>query len=316
MPASDSRRVLLVTHPSRPDAAAVAAEFAVLLANAGVVSAVPSDQVDMLRGAPVIDIGAFGGGSHGDHTALQAAGIELVVVLGGDGTILWGAEMARAAGVPLLGLNLGHVGFLAEAEQEGLTEVATAVAARAYRVEERLAIDVEVHDRSGARTFASWALNEASIEKDSGTRMIDILVSIDEHPLSRWGTDGLVLATPTGSTAYAWSAGGPVVWPDVEALLVVPNAAHALFTRPLVIAPSSTIRVELIDRRAQRAHVWCDGRRHAALAAGATVTVRRSTAPVLLARLRSPAFVARLVGKFDLPVQGWRHTERDRGQQS
>ena len=316
MPASDSRRVMLVTHPSRPDAAAVAAEFAVLLANAGVVSAVPSDQVDMLRGAPVIDIGAFGGGSHGDHTALQAAGIELVVVLGGDGTILWGAEMARAAGVPLLGLNLGHVGFLAEAEQEGLTEVATAVAARAYRVEERLAIDVEVHDRSGARTFASWALNEASIEKDSGTRMIDILVSIDEHPLSRWGTDGLVLATPTGSTAYAWSAGGPVVWPDVEALLVVPNAAHALFTRPLVIAPSSTIRVELIDRRAQRAHVWCDGRRHAALAAGATVTVRRSTAPVLLARLRSPAFVARLVGKFDLPVQGWRHTERDRGQQS
>ena len=312
-PAMDSRRVLMVTHPSRPDAAAVAAEFAALLANAGVVSVVPSEQVDMLRGAPVIDIGAFSGSKQGDHDALLAAGIELVVVLGGDGTILWGAEMARAAGVPLLGLNLGHVGFLAEAEQEGLAEAATAVAYRAYRVEERLAIDVDLHSADGAQAFSSWALNEASIEKDSGTRMIDIMVSIDDHPLSRWGTDGLVLATPTGSTAYAWSAGGPVVWPDVEALLVVPNAAHALFTRPLVIAPTSVIRVDLMDRRSQRAHVWCDGRRHAPLAAGDALTVRRSSQPVLLARLRSPAFVARLVGKFDLPVHGWRHTPHDRG---
>ena len=314
MPALESRRVLLVTHPSRPDAAAVAAEFAALLATAGVVSVVPSEQIEVLRGAPVIDIGAFSDNREAFPDGLAAAGIELVVVLGGDGTILWGAEMARAAGVPLLGLNLGHVGFLAEAEQEGLAEAATAVAYRAYRVEERLAIDVEVHSAAGADTFSSWALNEASIEKDSGTRMIDIMVSIDEHPLSRWGTDGLVLATPTGSTAYAWSAGGPVVWPDVEALLVVPNAAHALFTRPLVIAPTSEIRVELMDRRHQRAHVWCDGRRHAPLAAGDAVTVRRSTQPVLLARLRSPAFVARLVGKFDLPVHGWRHTDHNRGQ--
>ncbi|MDQ1248898.1 MAG: kinase [Actinomycetota bacterium] len=216
-----------------------------------------------------------------------------------------GAERARAAGVPLLGLNLGHVGFLAEAEENELSEVARAVVDRAYRVEERLAIDVRVTRADGTVT-QSWALNEASVEKGPDTRMMEFLVSIDGHPLSRWGADGLVLATPTGSTAYAWSAGGPVVWPDVEALLVVPLSAHALFARPLVLSPTCVVDVELSERRRQDAVVWCDGRRRLTLGTGDSLRVNRSARPVPLARLHSPAFVARLVNKFHLPVEGWR----------
>ena len=292
------RRVLIVTHPQRPQATELARRFAALLAEAGVSALVPAEQAGRL--GPGVPVAAEDG----------VEPVELVVVLGGDGTILWGAELARQSRVPLLGLNMGHVGFLAEAEQNELSEVAQAVVERSYRVERRLAIEVSVQDSAGSVTFSSWALNEASIEKGPNTRMVDLLVGIDGHPLSRWGADGLVLATPTGSTAYAWSAGGPVVWPDVEALLVVPNAAHALFARPLVLAPTSVIRVDLADQRPQEAQVWCDGRRSTIARAGDTVVVRRSPDPVLLARLHSPAFVERLVGKFDLPVHGWRRQDR------
>lgn len=292
-----SRSVVLVTHPRRADAAEVARQFAGQLAAAGVTPVVPDDQADLVRC---------------DAAEVRPADslfddVELVVVLGGDGTILWGAERARGSGVPLLGLNLGHVGFLAEAEHNELSEVAEAVVARAYRVEERLAIDVEITDPDGTRV-TSWALNEASMEKGPDTRMVEFLVSIDGHPLSRWGADGLVLATPTGSTAYAWSAGGPVVWPDVAALLVVPLSAHALFVRPLVLSPDCEIEVALSPQRPQSAVVWCDGRRRLDLQAGQVMRVRRSASPVPLARLHSPAFVARLVNKFALPVQGWRRS--------
>ena len=287
--------IVLVTHPGRPDAVDVGKEFVGLLSRAGVSVKVPEADTalyprDLVQPSP-------------SDTLLDDA--EMVVVLGGDGTILSGAERARAAGVPMLGLNLGRMGFLAEAEPNELSEVAEAIVSRSYRVEERLAIDVEI--TSGTEVVArSWALNEASIEKGPDTRMVDLMVSIDGRPLSEWGADGLVLATPTGSTAYAWSAGGPVVWPDVEALLVVPNSAHALFARPLVLAPTCRIDVRLGDQRPQSAEVWCDGRRNFPLKSGDTVTIRRSDQPVLLARLHSPAFTERLVSKFHLPVEGWR----------
>ncbi|MCB9412931.1 MAG: NAD kinase [Actinobacteria bacterium] len=290
-----NRSVVLAVHSTRPDAAALATGFAGLLVESGITPVVARDQAELVDNADV----------EVRDDARLFDGAELVVVLGGDGTILWGAERARGSEVPLLGLNLGHVGFLAEAEQNELSEVAEAVVRRHYRVEERLAIDVEVwSERSLLAT--SWALNEASLEKGPDTRMVEILVSIDGHPLSRWGADGLVLATPTGSTAYAWSAGGPVVWPDVEALLVVPLSAHALFSRPLVVSPSAEIEVLLTRRRRQSAVVWCDGRRRLDLAEGDTLRIRRSPYPVPLARLHSPAFTARLVNKFHLPVEGWR----------
>lgn len=299
-PGDTGRSVVLVTHPFRPGAYEATGEFAGLLADAGITPLVPTDQADLFKGMPVV----------AREPADLTEGAELVVVLGGDGTILRGAERARESGVPLLGLNLGHVGFLAEAEQNELTEVARAVVNRSYRVEQRLALDVTIRRADGS-TVQSWALNEASLEKDTDTRMLDFLLTIDSQPLSRWGADGLVVATPTGSTAYAWSAGGPVVWPNVEALLVVPNSAHALFARPLVLAPECVVGVELLEGRGQHAHIWCDGRRQFPLAVGDVVTVRRSDQPIPLARLHSPAFVNRLVGKFHLPVEGWRRRGAD-----
>jgi len=254
-----------------------------------------------------------------------ADGAELVIVLGGDGTLLRAAELARPTGTPLIGVNLGHVGFLAEAEPDGLTETVHRLVAGDYRVEERMTLDVTARD-NGTELARTWALNEASVEKGARERMIEVLIEVDGRPLSRWGCDGVVCATPTGSTAYAFSAGGPVVWPEVEALLLVPLAAHALFARALVVAPRSVLAVELADggeaggeadRGTAVAALWCDGRRRFDLPPGARVEARRGVLPVRLARLHSAAssgeFTERLVAKFELPVAGWRGRGRHAG---
>ncbi|MDP9417498.1 MAG: NAD kinase [Actinomycetota bacterium] len=239
------------------------------------------------------------------------AGCELVVAVGGDGTLLRSAETARATGTPVLGVNLGHVGFLAEAERGALSQVVEAVVRREWALEERMTVDVVIrHD--GEVVASGWALNEASVEKASRDRMIEVVVEVDGRPLSRWGCDGVVLATPTGSTAYAFSAGGPVVWPEVEALLLVPISAHALFARPLVVSPASVLAVEVLDRAEGRGVLWCDGRRFVELPAGARIEVRRGTRPVHLARLHRAPFTDRLVAKFGLPVAGWRGAAENR----
>ena len=240
-----------------------------------------------------------------------AEGAELVIVLGGDGSLLRAAEFSRPAGVPLIGANLGHVGFLAEAEPDGLADLVERVVARDYAVEERMTIDVSVR-RNGTGIASTWALNEATVEKAARERVIEVIIEIDGRPLSRWGGDGVVCSTPTGSTAYAFSAGGPVVWPEVEALLMVPISAHALFAPPMVVSPQSVLAVELIvASETSGAVLWCDGRRKVDLPPGARVEVRRGALPVLLARLqtsesRSGGFTDRLVAKFGLPVAGWR----------
>ena len=225
--------------------------------------------------------------------------------------------MTRPAGVPLLGVNLGHVGFLAEAEAHDLPDVIERVIGHRYTVEQRMTIDVTVR-QDGCITARTWALNEATVEKVARERMIEVVTEIDGRPLSRWGCDGVVCATPTGSTAYAFSAGGPVVWPEVEALLMVPISAHALFAGPLVISPRSVLAVEVISGasvgQAFAGVLWCDGRRRVDLPPGARVEVRRGSEPVLLARLRGgddptalgALFTDRLVAKFGLPVAGWR----------
>ncbi|MFM7145875.1 MAG: NAD kinase [Actinomycetales bacterium] len=232
-----------------------------------------------------------------------ADGCELVVVLGGDGTILRGAERARASGVPILGVNLGHVGFLAEAEPEDVQAVVHAIVDRRWHVEERMALDVVI-ESPGAVAAQTWALNEISLEKQARERMIEVVVDVDGRPLSRWGCDGVVAATPTGSTAYAFSAGGPVVWPEVAALLLVPLSAHALFARPLVVGPGSVIGLELAGW--SNAVLAADGRRLFDLMGGTRLQVRRSPDPARLARLVEAPFTNRLVAKFDLPVDGWR----------
>ncbi len=244
-------------------------------------------------------------------SAEAAEGAELIIVLGGDGSLLRAAELAHPVRVPLIGVNLGHVGFLAEAEPDGLADTVDRVVAREYVVEERMTIDVIVHS-NGAVLASTWALNEATVEKAARERMVEVITEVDGRPLSRFGCDGVVCSTPTGSTAYAFSAGGPVVWPEVEALLMVPISAHALFAPPMVVSPQSVLAVEVIPgHETSGAVLWCDGRRKVDLPPGARVEVRRGALPVLLARLPSPAarggrFTDRLVAKFGLPVSGWR----------
>jgi NAD+ kinase len=227
------------------------------------------------------------------------------MVLGGDGTILKAAEIVREVEVPLMGINLGHVGFLAESERDGLAEAVERVVAKDYVVRERMTLDVKVIVE-GREVYRTWALNEATVEKSERERMLEVVVEVEEHPLSSFGCDGIVISTPTGSTAYAFSAGGPIVWPSVEALLMVPLSAHALFARPLVIKPDALVAVEVLQRSAGQGVLWCDGRRTWERPAGARVEVVKSEKPVLLARLRNSTFTDRLVKKFSLPVAGWR----------
>jgi len=300
----DVRRVLLVTHTGREYALEVAREAHALLHDAGIVVRVLGAEADALALDPA---------EVADDPEKAALDVELIVVLGGDGSILRGAELARPHGTPVLGVNLGHVGFLAEAEREDLEHVVGVVVDRSYVAEERMTLDIEVHadDRLVTRT---WALNEASVEKASRERMLEIMVEVDGRPLSRWGCDGVVCATPTGSTAYAFSAGGPVVWPEVEAILIVPLSAHALFARPMVVAPTSRLGIELVKASDGRGVLWCDGRRTVELPHSARIDVRRGATPVRLARVHTAPFTDRLVAKFDLPVLGWRGAaERKKG---
>ncbi|ROR93780.1 NAD+ kinase [Salana multivorans] len=240
-----------------------------------------------------------------DGGVLLPGGVEIAVVLGGDGTILRAAELVRGHDVPVLGVNLGHVGFLAELDEGDVRDAVRQIDERAYDVERRMTVDVRVVEPDGTVRLG-WAMNEASVEKDAVARMVELAIGVDGRELESFGCDGVVLATPTGSTAYGFSAGGPVVWPDVEALLLVPLNAHALFARPLVVGPSSVLEVELLQRNRGGATMWCDGRRTIHLAPGARVEVRRGAQPVILARLRPGPFTARLVRKFALPVTGWR----------
>ena len=242
----------------------------------------------------------------------QETELELAVVLGGDGTILKAAEIVRESQTPLLGINLGHVGFLAESEKNQIGSTIERVANRDYLVKERLTLDVSVL-LEGKEVYRSWALNEAAVEKSAREKMLEVVVEVDSRPLSSFGCDGIVMSTPTGSTAYAFSAGGPVVWPSVDALLLVPISAHALFARPLVISPGSLLAVEVLQRSPGHGVLWCDGRRTTDLPAGARVEVRKSDKPVKLARINQGPFTNRLVKKFSLPVEGWRGPDSKKG---
>jgi NAD+ kinase len=332
----DSKRTMLVlANPGKENALRSARRVIERLIAAGVAVRITEPDAPALRcsGVSVLPAGPE-----------AAKGAELVIVLGGDGTLLFAAEIARPARTPLIGVNLGHIGFLAEAEPDGLADTVDRLVAGDYRVEERMTIDVVARD-NGTELARTWALNEATVEKAARERVIEVIIEVDGRPLSRWGCDGVVCATPTGSTAYAFSAGGPVVWPEVEALLMVPISAHALFARPLVVSPRSVLAVELVYEgvaghadvgrlstestgsespwaETAGAVMWCDGRRRLDLPPGARVEVRRGSLPVLLARVHGPGpgaaitggpFTDRLVAKFGLPVKGWRGRKENPG---
>jgi len=297
-----TRRILLVAHPRRVEAQQFAGDVADRLHAAGLQVAVLPDAAEatVLGGMPNVVV---------VDPADPARGCELVCVLGGDGAILRGAALSRGTDAPLLGINMGHVGFLAEAERERLDEAMERIVARDYAVEERMTLDVSAtHD--GEVIARSWALNEVTVEKGARERMLEVTLEIDGRPLSTWGCDGVLVATPTGSTAYAFSAGGPVIWPDVEAMLVVPISAHALFARPLVVGPRSKLAIEVMADTEGAGAMWCDGSRMVELPPGARIDVCRGETPVRLARLTSWPFPDRLVAKFDLSVTGWRGASR------
>jgi NAD+ kinase len=295
-----TRSVFLVVHPARPDIRRLAREVIARLNAAGFQVRIHSAEAEQLR--------ADGTEYLGDVTLIDgsegAIGTEVALVLGGDGTFLRAAEDARRAEVPLLGVNLGHVGFLAETEVDALDATVAAIVDRRYEVEQRLTLKVTT--TVGDTVIAEdWALNEASVEKGIREKMLEVAVSVDDHPLLRFGCDGVICSTPTGSTAYAFSVGGPIMWPNVEAMLVVPNAAHALFQRPLVVAPTSHVDIDLLGS-AHPGWLSCDGRRSHDLPIGAQVRVERSDRPILVARPHPTTFGERLVAKFQLPVRSFR----------
>ncbi len=269
--ASDVRRVLMLAHTGRAEARDVARAFCKALTSHGIIVrllAVEASDLDLdaTQFDPPIE--------HVEDESDAGQGCELALVIGGDGTILRAAEITHVSGTPVLGVNLGHVGFLAEAEYDDVESTIDAIVHKRYTAEDRTTIEVSVQ-RDGEVVWSSFALNEASVEKAARQRMLEVVVEIDGRPLSRWGCDGVVCATPTGSTAYNFSAGGPIVWPGVEALMVVPISAHALFARPMVVAPTSVIAVEVLAQTEGAGVLWCDGRRTVDLPPGARIEVRR-----------------------------------------
>jgi NAD+ kinase len=301
------RTVLMVVHTGREEATETARRVEKVLSDNDIaLRLLSADEVDRgsLNLAPN-DMRALGVNIEViDADPNAADGCELVVALGGDGTFLRAAELARNADTPVLGVNLGRIGFLAEAETNAIDNVLEHVVARSYRVEERLTLDIAVRLK-GEVVSRGWALNEASLEKGPRLGVLGVVLEVDGRPVSTFGCDGVLVSTPTGSTAYAFSAGGPILWPDLEALLVVPNNAHALFARPMVTSPDASIAIE-IEADGHDALVFCDGRREMLVPAGGRLEVRRCEVSVKWARLDSAPFTDRLVRKFRLPVTGWR----------
>lgn len=295
------RSILVVAHAHRDETVDAAQRVMAALLGAGARPVLaPDDRAELelllgeLEGVATLGVD------------VDVQDVELAIVLGGDGTILRTAELVREGSAPILGINMGHVGFLAEIERDDMDDAVHRVIARDYQVEERMALQVRVKDDADRVVYETWALNEATVEKASRERMLEVVIEVDGRPLSTFGCDGVVVSTPTGSTAYNFSAGGPVIWPTVEAISVVPLSAHALFAKPLVVGPEHAVAIELLQRNLGMGVLWCDGRRSLDLPQGARVIVRRSERPVRLARLHPSAFTDRLVRKFRLPVEGWR----------
>ena len=298
------RAVLLVAHTGRRANLESAGKAAVLLDAAGIaVRVLDSGHPGVLEQDPVLS--RF---QRVEHEASATDGVELVLVLGGDGTFLRGADLAHQADLPVLGINLGHVGFLAEWESDSLDEAILRVIAGDYDIEDRMTLDVVVRDENRRVLWTGWALNEVSVENTNRRGVLDAILEVDARPVSSFGCDGVLVSTPTGSTAYAFSAGGPVVWPELDAMVVVPNNAHALFAKPLIVSPHSQVAVESLSD-ASAAIAIMDGFRTADMPPGSRIEVCRGKRPVRWVRLDHTPFTDRLVTKFRLPVTGWRGPE-------
>jgi NAD+ kinase len=280
------RSAVLVVNPSREEAISSARELASLLINGG---------FDVLTTSDVVIAGVR------SLSITDVKEVEIAIVLGGDGTILRAAEITLERGIPLLGVNLGHVGFMAEVEKPTIADVAKSVIERTYLHEDRMVIGYSVI-RETKVISEGWALNEITVERDS-TTMVELFLEIDRRPLSHWGCDGLICSTPTGSTAYAFSAGGPILWPEIDAFVLLPISAHALFSRPMVVSTQSEIVVTV---ESEKALLSADALRKFPLVVGDRVVITRNPHVIKLAHIKATRFTDRLVAKFKLPVEGWR----------
>jgi len=296
------QKVLIVISHADDAAAQEATNACKHLAQRGIACVFDKDDLDHFA--------ALGVAQPEGSNAYSGEDLDLVMVLGGDGSILRAAEIVNDNPAPILGINLGHVGFMTEAERSEIPAVLDAVAAGNFSTSERTTLEVKVW-QEGKEVFSSWAINEVAVEKSARERMLEVVLEIDARPVSSFGCDGVLVSTPTGSTAYAFSAGGPVVWPNVEAFVVVPLSAHALFARPLVIDPESTVAVEVLRRSPGSGVLWCDGRRTFDLGPGARIEVAKRPVPVKMVVLNNAPFADRLVRKFSLPVSGWRGPEAE-----
>jgi NAD+ kinase len=297
------RSVMLVAHVGRPNIRDLARHVITRLNDAGFeVRINSSEAIELAKdiNANIEDLG---------HVTISDGpdcmiGTEIALVLGGDGTFLRASENARICDVPLLGVNLGHVSFLAETEVDALDATVLAIVERRYRVEQRMTLAVSAFYEENL-IAQDWALNEVSVAKTTRDKLLEVEIAVDDRPLLRFGCDGVICSTPTGSTAYAFSVGGPIMWPNVEAMLVVPNAAHALFQRPLVVAPDSRVGLSLLPK-SQEGWMTCDGRRSHDLPSRSVLQIERGRKPVLVARPHDIPFGERLVARFQLPVRGFR----------
>ena len=296
------QRVLIVISHADDAAAQEATNACKHLAQRGIACVFDKDDLDHFT--------ALGVSQPEGSKTYSGEDLDLVMVLGGDGSILRAAEIVNDNPAPILGISLGHVGFMTEAERSEIPAVLDAVAAGNFSTSERTTLEVKVW-QEGKEVVSSWAINEVAVEKSARERMLEVVLEIDARPVSSFGCDGVLVSTPTGSTAYAFSAGGPVVWPNVEAFVVVPLSAHALFARPLVIDPESTVAVEVLRRSPGGGVLWCDGRRTFDLGPGARIEVAKRPVPVKMVVLDNAPFADRLVRKFSLPVSGWRGPEAE-----
>lgn len=224
--------------------------------------------------------------------------LDLLVTFGGDGTLLRGARLLAERDVPIMGVNLGRVGFLTTATAETFAGALQAVANRSYELEERRVLESAILGPSGAARAASLALNDVVVHKAGVARMIGLRVLLDGEEIGRYSADGIIVATPTGSTAYSLSAGGPVVVPGVDALVITAICPHTLAVRPIVVPGSATVSLELVPPFTDEALVSCDGQVATTLEHGDRVRVRRARSSVRLIRIGKEGFFARMRRKL------------------
>ena len=233
-----------------------------------------------------------------DVPVFEGVDLDALVTFGGDGTLLRGARLLGARETPILGVNLGRVGFLTTATRQSLDPAFDALVAGRYVIERRQALQAEIKDGDGNGRALQMAMNDIAVHKGGVARVVRVNVFIQGENVGPYSADGIIVATPTGSTAYSLSAGGPIVVPGVEAMVVTPIAAHTLAVRPLVVPSSYRIVIEPIVGWSEDLLVSFDGQTGTTLAPGERVDVRRADHRVCLIRLGGDGFFGRMRQKL------------------